>query len=250
MGRLGLAPPCRVGELGPPDASHPGRIEGPKRRFSCQRPRPPLERNQPMTSKPRGIAARAGHWSARHRKTAIIGWLSVMILLAVFGGSLGQKTPTDAQKLDGESRQAASILEDAGFADKSGEMVLVQSKSKSANSAAFRATVKDVAKTVGKVPVVANVKTDTVSADKHSALVEFDLTGDPHTAIDRVQPTIDATKAVAARHPGFAVEQFGTASMTKQMDDANAKEEQASNLRSLYITLIILALTFGALVAA
>ena len=98
--------------------------------------------------------------------------------------------------------------------------------------------------------MVANVKHDTVSDDEHSALVQFDLTGDPHTAIDRVQPTLDATKAVAARHPGFAVEQFGTRSMTKQLDDANAKEESASNQRSLDITLLILALTFGALVAA
>ena len=29
-----------------------------------------------MTTKPQGIAARAGHWSARHRKTAIFGWLA------------------------------------------------------------------------------------------------------------------------------------------------------------------------------
>jgi RND superfamily putative drug exporter len=129
-------------------------------------------------------------------------------------------------------------------------MVLVQSKTATASDKQFKATVKDVAKSVGQVPVVRNVKTDTVSPDKHSVLVEFDLTGDPHTATERVQPTLHATKAVAARHPGFAVEQFGNASMTKQMEDANAKEEQASNQRSLIITLIILALTFGALVAA
>jgi RND superfamily putative drug exporter len=203
-----------------------------------------------MSTKPRGIAARAGHWSARHRKTAIIGWLALMVLLAMVGGSLGQKTPTDAQKLDGESRRAATILEDAGFPEKSGEMVLVQSRTESHKSAAFKATVKDVAASVGTIAVVKDVKADTVSADGRSVLVEFDLKGDPHTATERVQPTIDAVKAVAQRHPGFAVEQFGDASMTKQMDDAAKAEENASNLRSLYITLIILALTFGALVAA
>src|SRR5262245_37506099 len=132
----------------------------------------PLERNPTMTTKPRGIAARAGHWSARHRKTAIFGWLALMIALAVFGGSLGQKTPTDAQKLDGDSRRAATIVEDAGFPEKSGEMVLVQSKSKTAGDKDFKAAVKDVSKSLTKVPGVADAKSDTVTADKHSVLVD------------------------------------------------------------------------------
>src|SRR4051794_12109952 len=203
-----------------------------------------------MSTKPRGIAARAGHWSARHRKTAIFGWLALIIVVAFAGNSLGQKTPTDAQKMDGETRRAETVLQDAGFPKHSGEMVLVQSRTATAKDPAFAAAVADVAKTIGKVPVVAGVTTDTVSPHRHSVLVQFDLKGDPDTAIDRVQPTIDATEQVAGRHHGIAVEQFGEASMMKQMNDANAKEENASNQRSLIITLIILALTFGALVAA
>ena len=55
---------------------------------------------------------------------------------------------------------------------------------------------------------------------------------------------------MAARHKGIAVEQFGNASMTKQLDDAAAAEEGNSQLMSFGVTLLILALTFGALVAA
>ncbi len=203
-----------------------------------------------MTPKPRGIAARAGHWSARHRKTAIFGWLALMIAVAFIGNSLGQEKPTNAQKMDGETRRAETILESAGFAKKSGEMVLVQSRTVTVNDPAFKAAVDDAARTVGALPIVANVTSDTVSADKHSALVQFDLKGDPNTAIDRVQPTLDATATVAARHPHIAVEQFGDASLNRQITDQAAKEEGSSNLRSLLITLLILALTFGALVAA
>ena len=203
-----------------------------------------------MSMKPRGIAARAGHWSARHRKTAIFGWLALMIVIAFVGGSVGQRKPTEAQKSDGETRRAQTILDNAGFPEKSGEMVLVQSKRATVKDPAFAATVSDVAATVGAVPVVTNVRSDAVSADRHSALVEFDLKGDPETATERVQPTLDATSKVAARHPGFAVEQFGDASLTKRMDDASAKEESASNVRTLLVTLLILTLSFGALVAA
>jgi uncharacterized membrane protein YdfJ with MMPL/SSD domain len=203
-----------------------------------------------MTPKPRGIAARAGHWSARHRKTAIIGWLVLMIAVAFVGNSLGQQKPSNAQKMDGETRRAETTLENAGFPEKSGEMVLVQSKTATVKDPAFAAAIKDAATTVGAVPVVANVTSDTVSPDGHSALVQFDLKGDPDTATERVQPTLDATAKVAGRHPGFAVEQFGDASLTKQIDDKAKAEEGSSNMRSLIITLIILALTFGALVAA
>ena len=79
-----------------------------------------------MSSKPRGPAARAGHWSARHRKTAIFGWLAFIVVMFMLGGALGQKEPTAAQKFDGESRRAETILADAGFPKKSGEMVLAR----------------------------------------------------------------------------------------------------------------------------
>src|SRR4051812_18521525 len=203
-----------------------------------------------MSTQPKGLAARAGHWSARHRKTAIFGWLAFIVLAFVIGGALGQKKPTNAQKMDGETRRAETILENAGFPKKSGEMVLVQSRTATVKDPAFKAAIDDVARTVAKQPVVANVSRDTISADGHSALVQFDLKGDPEKAIDKVQPVLDATASVAARHPELTVEQFGDASMMKQLDAASKKEEGNSNLRSFGITLLILALTFGALVAA
>ncbi|HEX6020609.1 MAG TPA: MMPL family transporter [Solirubrobacter sp.] len=203
-----------------------------------------------MTPKPKGLAARAGHWSARHRKTAILGWLGLIVALVMIGGAVGQKTPTDAQKLDGDSRKAMQIYEDAGFAKKSSEMVLVQSKTTTVDDPAFQAAVADVTKTVSKQRVVTNVNSDSVSKDQRSALVQFDVKGDPETATERIQPVIDATKSAAARHPGFAIEQFGDASFQKEQDDKAKAEEGASQFKSFGMTLLILALTFGALVAA
>jgi RND superfamily putative drug exporter len=203
-----------------------------------------------MTPKPKGIAARAGHWSARHRKTAILGWLGLIVALVMLGGAVGQKTPSKAQKLDGDSRKAMQIYEDAGFPKKSSEMVLVQSKTTTVDDPAFRAAVADVTKTVSKQRVVTNVSSDSVSKDRRSALVQFDVKGDPETATERIQPVIDATKSVAARHSGLAIEQFGDASFTKEQEDKAKAEEGASQFKSFGMTLLILALTFGALVAA
>src|SRR5215207_6414719 len=52
---------------------------------------PPLEETKVQREGKKNLAARAGIWSARHRKTATIGWL-VFVVLAVFvGSSLGMK---------------------------------------------------------------------------------------------------------------------------------------------------------------
>ena len=46
-------------------------------------------------SSPRNIAARAGRWSAQHRKKAILGWLAFVIVAVFIGGSVGTKTLGD-----------------------------------------------------------------------------------------------------------------------------------------------------------
>src|SRR5687767_15999910 len=63
----------------------------------------------------RNLAARAGRWSAHHRKKAILGWFAFVILATVLGGMVGQKTLADEDMGNGQSKQADQILEAAGF---------------------------------------------------------------------------------------------------------------------------------------
>ncbi len=39
----------------------------------------------------RNLAARAAHWSATHRKTAIFGWLGFVVVAFFVGNAVGQK---------------------------------------------------------------------------------------------------------------------------------------------------------------
>jgi uncharacterized membrane protein YdfJ with MMPL/SSD domain len=207
------------------------------------------------TRAPGGIAGRAGRWSARHRKTAIIGWLTFVILALVAGGALGQKTPSAADSYDGESRSAERILADAGFPEEAGgEMVLVQSTTKTAGDPAFKAAISDVEQAVSAQPAVTNVQSPRdsglISADGRSALVQFDIKGEAEDAIDKIAPVTAAVERVAERHPDLTVGQYGSASAQKEMDAEGAKEEQRSQMLSFGGTLIILLVTFGALLAA
>ena len=89
-----------------------------------------------------------------------------------------------------------------------------------------------------------------VSADGHAALVNFEIAGDSLEAKDRVDPTLAAVAAVQAEHPDFAVEQFGGASANKAIDAVINDDLAKAGMLSLPITLIILIITFGTLVAA
>ena len=57
-----------------------------------------------MSQKPKGIAARAGRWSAQHRKIAIFGWLAFVIVAFMIGNNDGTKKLE--QSLPGESGRA------------------------------------------------------------------------------------------------------------------------------------------------
>jgi uncharacterized membrane protein YdfJ with MMPL/SSD domain len=208
-----------------------------------------------MQNRTGGIAARAGRWSARHKKTAIFGWLAFVVIALMIGNMAGTKKPTDAQQFDGESKRAETIIEDAGFNEASGEMVLVQSKVLTVKDTAFKKTLEDVGQTLGAQPNVTNIesplaKGGQVSADGHSALVNFDIKGDPDKAVDKVDPIVASVERVADAHPQMTVGEFGSASVDKEYSDSTSSEQSRSQMLSMSVTLLILLVTFGALLAA
>src|SRR5918999_6127282 len=93
----------------------------------------------------KNVAARAGRWSARHRKTAIFGWLAFVIVAFMIGGAVGQQTIPEEDYGNGQSKVADHAIADADFRDAAEEQVLVQGKgSVKIGDPAFEAAVKDV----------------------------------------------------------------------------------------------------------
>src|SRR4029079_4159412 len=86
--------------------------------------------------------------------------------------------------------------------------------------------------------------------DRHSALVQFDIKGEPEDAVDKIDPVVAAVEKTADRHDALAIEQFGGASSEKQLTERIQKEGQQGQILSLGLTLLILFFTFGALIAA
>jgi RND superfamily putative drug exporter len=202
----------------------------------------------------RNIAARAAHWSAAHRKIAIFGWIAFVAVSVVLGGAVGTKQLSGAEAGAGDSGKAELALEKAGLTPND-EMVMVQSDDAVAGDPAFDAAVDEATRKLEALPSATAVSSPTdgggqVSADGHTALVEFQIPGDEDQAEERVDASLAATAAVQKAHPDLRVEQFGGASANKALEEVFSEDLSKAETNSLPLTLVILLLAFGALVAA
>jgi uncharacterized membrane protein YdfJ with MMPL/SSD domain len=156
----------------------------------------------------------------------------------------------------GESGRMDRIL-DAGFKQPAGESVLVQSSSLRVGDPAFTEVIEDVSGRIRSLDVVQNVRSpldpanaSQIAPDEHSALVEFEIRGDADDAADKIGPVLDRVDVAQQVHPGFFIGEFGDASAEDAVVTAYEDDLGKAGVLSLPITLVILVIAFGALVAA
>jgi uncharacterized membrane protein YdfJ with MMPL/SSD domain len=210
----------------------------------------------------RNVAARAGRWSARHRLAATVGWLVAVVLAIVVGGSIGTEQLEDEDLGVGEAREADQVAADA-FAQNADETVLIQSRegTVTADEPEFRAVVADVVERLRATDNVVDIHSPyfaggqgVISQDRRSALIDFEIPEpeeDSDVSLDDLVEAPLATVAAASEaHPDFRIAQFGEASSDKEVTEAIEEDFRQAEASSLPITLIILLIAFGAVVAA
>ncbi|HUI37668.1 MAG TPA: MMPL family transporter, partial [Gaiellaceae bacterium] len=202
------------------------------------------------------LAARAGRWSARHWKTAVFGWLALVLVAFYLGMVVGTDSLSVNEPGPGESGRVQRILNDE-FEQPAKELVLVQSSSLTAAGARFHAAVQDVVRRLEAQPNATDIESPfapgsagRVSSDGHSALVEFDVRGKSEDAKDKVEPILAAVADAQRASPRFTIAEFGGGSANKEINEQFGKDLLKAGAISLPVTLVILLLTFGALVAA
>src|SRR3954449_5881456 len=206
------------------------------------------------SSSKHNLAARMAHWSGRHRKKAFWGWLAFVLVVFAAGNMVGTTNISDVDQFSGESHRAEVALDRAGLRPVK-EVVFVQSDKLTLKDPQFRAAVKDVTDRLSGMQYVGAVESPlngggSVSADGHAALVDFQIAGDSTQAQDRVGPILAAVAAVHAKHPAVDMRQLGGASANKAINEVIGEDLAKAGELSLPVTLIILTLTFGTLVAA
>ena len=205
--------------------------------------------------RPTNLAGRMGRWSAQHRKTAIFGWLAFVVVAFAAGIVSGTTKIEPATSGVGESGRVDKLLHEE-FVQPAGESVLVQSDSLTVKDPAFTAAVEDVIARVSALDVVTNVQspldpenTGQIGQGGSAALVDFDIVGDPDDATTKIDPVVAAVEDVQAAHPELFIGSFGV-SADKEVEAAFMDDLKKAGLLSIPVTLIILLVVFGALVAA
>jgi hypothetical protein len=109
------------------------------------------------------IAARMGRWSASHWKTATFGWLAFVIASFAVGIAMPMQMIERKDAAVGEAGKANKIIDDAFDLDRNGqgELVIIQSKTKTVDDPAFRAVIADELASLSKFDKVRSRPTGT-----------------------------------------------------------------------------------------
>ena len=155
-----------------------------------------------------------------------------------------------------KSYQAQQMMS-RDFTGHANEYVLFDSQSLRVGSPAYQAAIRDVLSRIQATGrVLRFVRRSTPGSRTRSprhraaALLEFQITGNVDTAASRVGPVLAAVQAAAAAHPQIQIAETGDASINKAVNDTVFRDLHRAEALSFPITLVVLLIAFGAVVAA
>src|SRR3984957_7710685 len=220
---------------------------------------PPPRRVRPARRVRRPAVETIAGWSARHRKTAIFGWLALVAVAYLIGQLLG--SPGLQQNDLGQAGQAEQTLQHLGVTTPTTEGVLVQERAKGqtfATDPAMRQAVSQVTAALARMPGAATgIRSPLsqggqglVSANGRSALVSLTVPGPTTDVTSAVPPALTAVASVQAEHSDLLVAEAGDASLGQAINNQVSSDLGKATETSLPLTLILLAAVFGTLVAA
>jgi RND superfamily putative drug exporter len=181
-------------------------------------------------------------------------WVVFVAVCFAGGGWAGTNTATDEDMAIGESGRATSIVAAGNFAQHAKENVLVTARSgdldQAETQAAAQAAAADAARRLGALKEVAEVGDPVPARDGSALLVPVTMAGEPDDAKAHVATLIDETAAVQRDHPDVRVEEVGGPSINKGVNDQVANDLAKAEFISLPVTLVIMLIAFGAIIAA
>jgi putative drug exporter of the RND superfamily len=231
------------------------------------------------------IVQRIACWSARHSKTAVVGWFGLLGAALLAGHLLG--THSLPQYDPGQAGQGEQILHRLNVVTAPAESVLIQPRGPGTADMTFagdpqmQQAVRQVVVALHALPwaaediswpglaevrprVAGNALSDLVSslsgasgdanglisASGDSALVTFRVAG-PHAEADATVAADQAAVAkVQAAYPDLLIAEAGDASTDAAGNALLGSDFRTAELTSVPVTLILLLVVFGALVGA
>jgi putative drug exporter of the RND superfamily len=201
-----------------------------------------------------GPVGKLGLWTADHFRTVLVAWIVVAVGLGFFAPRVETALSGAGWEATGsESVQARDLVnENFGGQSSSALMVVVHSPTQTTSDPAFAATVDRVAVILKGDSRVASVVMPrpgfSISQDGHVAVVSAGANGTTTAMVAAADDLKGELKAAGA--DGVQVSLTGASGMWSDFNEANRTAMMKSELFSWPVTLIILMLAFGSLVAA
>jgi uncharacterized membrane protein YdfJ with MMPL/SSD domain len=185
-----------------------------------------------------------------------MAWLGCVAALLITGHLAGTVQLSNADQSVGQDGQAEQMIS-RDFSQHATEQVLFDSRSLQVSAPAYRAAIRDVVARIqatGRVlqihspldPAYANQ----ISANRHAALLQFEVIGNINDSATTVAPVLAAVQVAAAAHPQVQIGETGDASIAKAVNDTVILDLHRAEALSFPITLVVLLIAFGAVVAA
>jgi RND superfamily putative drug exporter len=233
------------------------------------------------------LVERIAHWSARHAKTAVIGWFALVGIAFAAGQLLG--TQSLPQYDPGQAGVGEQVLHDLNVSSPPAESVLIQPRGAGSGRLTYatdpqmRLAVRLVAAALVRMRTTAmNVDAASgtadppgpgresggagaggpgpggdrsgasglISASGRSALVTFEVPGPRAAQTRNVGADLAAVARIQARFPDLTVAEAGDASASAAGNSLLESDFRRAEYTAIPITLILLLIVFGALIAA
>jgi RND superfamily putative drug exporter len=207
---------------------------------------PPARRSGPI--------GRLGRWAATHARTVFLAWGILALALGFFAPRVEHALSGAGWQANGSQSVQVRDLVQREFAglNSTGLMVVVHSADQTTASPQFAQTVRRVAAELrtdrrvaaGQLPAAGT----TISPDGHTAIVMAGANADANTMV-RVADDLKAP-VTALGTKDVQVALTGASGMWSDFNEANRSAMMRSEMFSWPVTLAILVLAFGSLVAA
>ncbi|QHA04740.1 MMPL family transporter [Streptomyces broussonetiae] len=197
------------------------------------------------------LTVRMARLSARHPWRALAGWLLFVALCLGVGSAVGTNSAKTADYRVGEAGRAEAMAAEGHLERLSTEQILISAHPNGALDEALAASAAhELTARMRHLPEVAQVADPVRSSDGRVLMVEVSLKGEELDAVDHVGALLAQTRAVQRAHPDLLVQETGSPSVSKGVDQQRDDDLALSEKISLPVTLVTLLIVFGSLTMA
>jgi len=206
----------------------------------------------PASSTP-GILGRLGSWSVVHRRRVFLAWIALIIALGCYAPNVEKALSGAGWQADGSQSVAARTLAQKYFhGNDSAAIQVVISSTHPLSTPAGVATVVKVERLLRATPDIASVVPPVPGVTRNANDTTAVVLGGAGASTNQMVRVADAVKGPleSLSSPGISVRATGSSVLWSDFNAANHSAMMKSEMFSWPVTLAILILAFGSLVAA